>query len=119
MKINSDGDVVLTLIDIMDQMPPEALLETIESLSCAEAVIKHVADQLLEGWTENGYHGSMDCSSIEPDCAINVARARIEKAADKLAVDRIAELERTCKHLKESGQLGWDAYHKLNDRGSW
>ena len=113
MKVNSKGKIEIDAQDIFDNLPRDSVLELIESLSCSELVIKHVADQLLEGWTENGYHGSK-CTGLTPSTEINIARDKIAKGADDIAKDRIAELERLVKAAEDLTNAGWDAYHKLN-----
>lgn len=48
---------------LIDLMTPEDRAELIESLSCYDDVIKHVADQISHphGGTENGFSGSSRC----------------------------------------------------------
>ena len=115
MNINSEGKLEIDVQDIFDNLPKESVLELIESLSCSEIVIKHVADQLLEGWTENGYHGYM-CSGLTPSTEIDIAKDKIAKGANDIAIKRIAELERMVEHEKESTKTAWDSYHKAIER---
>ena len=113
MKVNSKGKIEIDAQDIFDNLPKDSVLELIESLSCSEVVIKHVADQLLEGWTENGYSGST-CISLNPLTEINIARDKIAKGSDVAARNRILELELLVKQAEDLTNAGWDAYHKLN-----
>lgn len=116
MNINSEGKLVIDVQDIFDNLPKSAVLELIESLSCSEVVIKHVADQLLEGWTENGYHGDIS-SGLTPSTEICTARDKIAKGAGDIANKRILELERLVKSAESLTQAGWDAYHKAIGSG--
>ena len=111
MNINSDGHLVIDINDIFDNLPEDSIIELIERLSCSEQVIKHVADQLLEGWTENGYHGSIS-SGLNQSTEICRARDNIAKGAGDVASKRILELEGLVKSAEELTQAGWDAYHK-------
>ncbi len=113
MEINNDGNLILDVNDIFDSVPSESIPELIERLSCSELIIKHVADQLLEGWTENGYHGSIS-SGLNPSTEICIARDKIAKGANDVAVARIKELERAVESAESLTNAGWDAYHKLN-----
>lgn len=113
MKINEDGKLVIDIEDIFDNLPSDSITELIERLSCSEQVIKYVADQLLEGWTENGYHGSIG-RCLVPSTELEIARGKIEKGAGDIATKRIAELESLVKSAESSTQAAWDAYHKLN-----
>ena len=118
MKVNKEGKIEIDAQDIFDNLPKDSVFELIESLSCSEVVIKHVADQLLEGWTENGYHGSI-CSGLTPSTQINAAKDKIAKGANDIATKRIAELERMVEREKEATKTAWDSYHTLlnNNRG--
>ena len=111
MNINSKGKIEIDPQDIFDSLPKEVVLELIENLSCSEIVIKHVADQLLEGWTENGHHGSIS-SGLNPSTEICVARDKIAKGAGDIANKRIVELEQLVKSAESLTSAGWDAYHK-------
>ena len=114
MNINEDGKLILDVNDIFDNLPNESIPDLIERLSCSEQVIKHVADQLLKGWTESGYHGSIS-KGLNPSTEICIARDRIAKGAGDIALDRIKELERLVESAERLTQAGWDAYHKLNN----
>lgn len=88
--------------DLIELMTDEDKLELIESLSCHEAVIKHVADHLIHGSTENGnsgwcvFHWDAD-HSYETQKAKNA----IAKASGDIAQARIEELESHCKYLED------------------
>lgn len=113
MKVNKEGKIEIDAQDIFDNIPEHSIPELIENLSCSDQVIKYVMDQVLEGWTENGYSGG-SCISLNPSTAINIARDRISKGAENVAKDRILELELLVKQAENLTQAGWDAYHKLN-----
>ena len=113
MKVNTEGKIEIDAQDIFDNLPKDSVLELIEKLSCSELVIKHVADQLLEGCTENGYCG-YTCISLNPSAEINIARDKIAKGSDTTARNRILELEILVKRAEDLTKSGWDAYHKLN-----
>ena len=116
MNIDREGKLVIDVQDIFDNLPSDKVIELIESLSCSEVVIKHVADQLLEGWTENGYHGSIS-SGLTLSTQICVARDKIAKGAGDVASNRILELEQLVKAAENLTAAGWDAYHKVMRNG--
>ena len=116
MNIDSEGKLVIDVQDIFDNLPSDKVIELIESLSCSEVVIKHVADQLLQGWTENGYHGSIS-SGLTPSTEICAARDKIAKGAGDVASKRILELEQLVKAAENLTAAGWDAYHKVMRNG--
>jgi hypothetical protein len=94
MKIEQNG--ITVIFDepntLLEAMTDEAKIELIESLSCHEAVIKHVADQLIHGCTENGHSGSK-VFAWDDDYATQNAKNRIAESSDRIAQDRIKELE--------------------------
>ena len=113
-KLNND-DLTINVVDLLGSLTGEQSLQLIEQLSCSESVIKHVADQLLEGWTENGYHGSIS-SGLTPSTEICAARDKIAKGAGDIFHKRMLELEGLVKSAESLTQAGWDAYHKIAHR---
>jgi hypothetical protein len=83
----------------LDSLPAEEKLSFIETLACDDAVIKHVADQLLDGWTESGQHGGLLCTA-SPDPqegnALDFQRRRIARRADAVAAKELQRLEEAC-----------------------
>ena len=61
--INNDK-IQIDLYDFIEAIPDETKLELIENLSCEDAVIKHVMDQVLCDGTENGYAGCIPTSNL-------------------------------------------------------
>jgi hypothetical protein len=90
-----DGQVRL---DIHDEILTPLLrgphrAAVLESVACHDDVIRHVADQILEGWTENGNCGATYVEA-EPQCALSIARRRVALGADDVAAREIRELAR-------------------------
>lgn len=78
----------LSLYDIIhDQMNGEMRQYLIESISCADEVIGHVASQLVDGYTDNGFSGRW---SSNRNTALQKAREQIAKNSD-YAVKRTIE----------------------------
>ena len=86
---------------IHDALKASERKDLIESLACAEDVIQHVMDQVLEGCTESGYSG---CSSVSMNYALQKARLRIAKDSSYAVKSTIEDLERKVKDLEESVQ---------------
>lgn len=77
-------------------------IELVESLSCHEAVIRHVTDQILHGCTVNGYSGSKAHHwDADSGSALDKAKNRIAKQSSKSAKSRIEELEKECNRLND------------------
>lgn len=103
-----DGKLQLDLHDFLSSVPDEQKVELIESLSCDEAILKHVIAQLLDGWTESCYHGATTAlASPEPHTALDKGRREIALRASEQAErtikamsQRVADLERREDQLR-------------------
>ena len=79
--------------DLFEGMPEHVRMELIESLSCDDGVIQHVADQILKGSTESGYHGSIGSPSLHPK-GIEYAQRLLAKHHGDLVKTVIDDLEK-------------------------
>ena len=52
----------------------------LQSLACDERVIKHIADQIIDGWTENGSHGSLGFREEVPSTALELRAVTVCQA---------------------------------------
>jgi hypothetical protein len=95
-----DGKLTVKIIDLLESLSSETALEVVESLACTEAVIKHVADQIIEGRTENYYHGYKSAPSESPSTALGRARRLIAEASGEIAREEIAGLCKEMESLK-------------------
>lgn len=88
-----DGSIVLDLHqEVLEPiMRGEHRAAVLESVACNEDVIRHVADQILDGWTENGNCG-MTHVAADPQCALSQARRSIALGANEVAAREIREL---------------------------
>jgi hypothetical protein len=113
MKLDK-GKIIIELTDLLDSMTSEAKIELIETLSCDEAIIKHVADQILTGFTENIYSGA-ESFNAEPKTALDSARARVIELAPEVAAREVERLRKIAidreKVAKEADDRYWALYH--------
>ena len=96
--------------ELLELMSDNEKVELIESLSCHESVIKHVADQLIHGCTENGRSGSMTYGE-SPQTATQLAVREIIENVNSLAYQEIQRPERLVKSEKETTQYLVDKFH--------
>lgn len=88
---------------MLEGIPAEAKLELMETLACDNVIIKHVVDQILEGWTENFYHGPMSCTAGDsPNYGLDWALREIAKRSGEVAKKEIERLEKALKETKEN-----------------
>lgn len=112
MKINKDGQLEIDICSLLDSLSAEDKLQFIETLSCEDAIIKHVADQIFDGFTENVYCGR-EGFLIEPQTPLMIARERVVKFADETAQKEIDRLKRFAKNQEEQAKKYSDLYWEL------
>ena len=95
--------------------------EIVERLACDDAVIRHVADQILDGYTESGSYGSTCCiAGDEPYTPLDKARARVVAGAGEVArreIERLrAELEGARVHYRAKLRAAQEDHEALRQR---
>lgn len=113
-----DGSIVLDLHqEVLEPiMRGEHRAAVLESVACNEDVIRHVADQILDGWTENGNCGRTYVEA-DPQHALSQARRRVALGAGEVAAREIRELARRVASLEEeTKQLTHELYNARRGR---
>ena len=91
--------------DILEIMSDDDKISLIESLSCYDAIVKHVSDQLVYSSTENGNFGSMNCHwDKENGTPLDKIRNVIAKSSSELSKKRIEYLDKECERLNNKYQ---------------
>lgn len=103
-----DGKLQFDFHDCLRSLPAEQRLQCIEDLSCDEEILKHITDQLVEGYTEGGYSGGTIITAPADSSrgtALDHALRRIAKASSPIAERQIMKLEdaltRATERLRE------------------
>lgn len=110
MKLSyQSGNLELSvcLDTVLQTLSDEQKVLLVDSLSCEEAIIKNVADQILTGWTEQCSHGRTSYTSqSDPECLTALDRARRELArnSSEIAAKEIARLEDALKYREKELQ---------------
>ncbi|AUR83201.1 coil containing protein [Vibrio phage 1.032.O._10N.261.54.F5] len=117
IKFDENNNVIITVnyFDMIERMPDSEKVELAEQLSCEDAVIKHVVDQLLGGWTENGYRGSLSSSDL-PSTELEICRERLGKIGNRLLRNEVKRLRNKLEDKNNHYESGWNAFHALNGR---
>lgn len=95
MKLQYEGGMVsFDLHWLLEMVPAEQKRELVESLSCDTDLIDFVAQQIINKWTENGYHGAALCSAADaPAYGLDKAWRDVAKASGEVAKREIERLE--------------------------
>ncbi|HFH3797467.1 TPA: hypothetical protein ACGJ08_004874 [Yersinia enterocolitica] len=109
IEIKASSGITITLNDassLIDLMSDEDRVEIIESLSCYDNVIKHVADQIssLYGMTENGFAGSQICGYERlygEGTVLDKARYQVACSAQESNSELINQQSDAIKRLEE------------------
>lgn len=117
IKFDENNNVTITVdyFELIERMPASEKIQLAEQLSCEDAVIKHVTDQLLGGWTENGHCGSTSSSDL-PRTELELCQERLGKIGNRLLRNEIKRLRRKLEDKNSHYESGWNEYHKLNNR---
>lgn len=95
-KITKDG-LCIDIGSLLDSIAPEDKSELFKHIACDAQVIKDVTDQILDGWTEDGWHGRKTIeASAEPRQweAIDHAQREVAKRSGEVAKREIERLEK-------------------------
>lgn len=102
LKYNKDGKLEFELHSLLECAKDQTKIELIESLACDDAIIKHVVDQILDGWTENCFCGAVSCEQTDTAYyGLDYARRQIAKRSSEVAKNTIEELEKTIARQKQ------------------
>lgn len=120
MRVQVEKDYLkIHINDLLSELEDDDLLKLIDTISCNETVIKNVADQILDGWTEMGSHGAR-MSNGRSHTALEQARHRIAIESGDIAKTTIEELKKALIRIEnlylQYRTWAWSQYH--NDPGS-
>ncbi len=105
-KITKDG-LCIDISELLDSIAPEDKSELFKHIACDSQVIKDVTDQILDGWTEDGWHGRRLIEASEDPKeweGIDRARRDIAKRSGELAEKEIERLETALASEKKRNQ---------------
>ncbi len=101
--------------ELINLMSDEERIEAIVALSCDDAVIKNVADQIINGCTESGNHGWLSGGET-PSTPLSVAIRAVASASSELARKEIESLERM---VKSKNDIISDLHDTINSRAGY
>ncbi len=108
-KITKDG-LCIDISTLLDSIAPEDKTELIKHIACDDQVIRDVSAQILDGWTEDGWHGSRN-TEAQADTenryapAIDVVRRDFAKRSGEVAKREIEQLEKALSRANERIQV--------------
>ena len=105
MTIDDKGQIIFDLQDFLERMDGGIKRDLVKTLGCQSSVIKDVADQIVDGMTEDGSYGPKSCTIYsDPRDGLDYAIRRIAKASSEVAKTEIERLETQLKKLEIENQ---------------
>lgn len=101
------------LIELIDE---DDKVEFMQSLSCHDVAIKHVADQIIHGCTSGGHSGSEGVISESPSTPLQKAKREIALSSSDIASREIRNLERALGSQKERFNELENKYYELLEK---
>lgn len=115
-----EGNLQIDLHDLLDNVREEDLSEFLESVSCNDKVIKHVTDQILDKWTENGYSGGAAATAVaDPKWGLDKAWREVAKRSGEVAKREIERLEEALNRRNEEYFSLVNEYSRKNREGRY
>lgn len=99
-----NGRLSFDFAALLNSIPDEGKLALVDTLSCEDEIIRNVTAQILDGWTEQGSHGSLLCtahSDPKPCNALDFARRQIALRAPEVAANEIKRLQDALAHVEK------------------
>ncbi|NOY61011.1 MAG: hypothetical protein GXO75_19040 [Calditrichaeota bacterium] len=101
----AEFDVYDFIWELLDGTDEETVKNIADSLACHDKIIKYVADQIIDGWTELMSHGHKSIiAHPEPYNPLDKAVRRIAKSSSYIAKREIENLEQELISAKEKIQ---------------
>lgn len=107
-------NITLDISKVLKGLSEDDIQHLIEDLSCEDRVIKNVADQIIHGCTDKGWHGGKTFKA-EPSTALDKAIREVAKNASDVSEQEIESLKRKVKMKEERIDELWDRIHELQD----
>lgn len=108
-----EGKISFDAYGLLSEMSDEQKLDFVERLACEDVIIKHVADQIFDGLTENGHSGSSIIGSPNHSSPLMDAQRRVAIESGEVAKREIESLKFKHEHCHEQKEKYMDAYFEL------
>lgn len=96
------GTISIDLHAVLEGMDASSKSFLVQSLSCDDDILKCATDQILDGYTPDGYSGGEAAiAEASPWTPLDAARRRVALSADSVASREVARLEAALKMKTE------------------
>ena len=115
MRLTIEGGTLqIDVFSLLEAMTREEKLKLADTLACTDDVITYVAQQIIDGWTEQGSHGSAGSVQPEPHPGgLDWAIREVSMRSGFIAAKEILRLQEALKHAQEKNRLADEENVKL------
>lgn len=99
--------------ELLELVHPDDMVDFTQSLSCRDEVVKHVADQIIHGFTEFGYHAGISQVESEPSTALQKAVREVSLKSSDIAKQEIESLQRALANAEKQKDEYMNKYYDL------
>ncbi len=112
----TNGHLNIHVGSLLDHLDDEAKLNMIQHLACEASVIKAVTEEIIDGMTEEGWHGATSAAvpNPHPSCGLDWARREVARRAGDVAAKEIERLEEALEqahadieYYRDKGRRPW------------
>jgi hypothetical protein len=116
MKIEiKDDKIQIDVRDLLENIGlSESAAELVNHLGCQDAVIKMVADQIIHGCTEEGWHGAKTYGH-HPGTPLTEAIRAVATASGEVAAKEIERLVSLCDSKEKANSELWVKVRHLDE----
>lgn len=95
-----EGRLSFDIVELFERLTLEEKKVVAQTLACQDDIVEYVAQQLIQGCTDDGWHASTG-PAHNPFTALDNARLRVAAAAPAVAAQELAGLQRAAQHFYE------------------
>lgn len=103
----TEPNELIELIDDKDKV------EFMQALSCHDVIFEHVADQIINGCTDDGFHAATSLVKSNPSTPLDRAKRRVGLMASDIAESEISNLERALERAEMQKEEFMNKYYEL------
>lgn len=117
-ELDDKHRIVIDVDDLLHSLNTNQQRLIVDSLACQDDIIKDVADQIFQGWTDTCSHGGISCTAqADARFGLDYAMRLFATHASELAEKEIKRLEgalRTSeKEVQELRELVYRGTHRM------
>jgi hypothetical protein len=99
--------------ELVELISDDDKVDFMQSLSCHEVVFNHVAEQIINGCTKDGYSACIGSVESTPSTSLQSAIRCVAKGASDVAKSQIEELESKLKRMEELNSEWKSKYYDI------